>query len=409
MKKIFLISILLFFSSNLLWAQDLLKPYLDSAATNSPALKAQFSRYLASLEKTPQLGTLPDPQIAFGYFIQPIETKNGPQELKISVSQMFPWFGSLSDSKDITIEAAKAEYESFKEVKSKIYFEVKSAYYDLYFIRQSIRINQENIRFLKTLQQMALVKIEAGKASSVDELRIEMELADLKNKLALLQDSWKTNLVKFNLLINSKAPLPLVLPDTLWNNSLSLSEKSITDSIQNGNPQLKRLYYQGQSYTRNQALQHKKGMPNILVGLDYTRIGNNNLLPDGGKDALMVKAGISLPVYRKKYKAMLKESTLMQESNTYQQADKSNALETLLSKTYQEYKDANRRTELFAEQKKRAQKAIAILESQYASSGQNFEEIVRMEKRLLQYSLELEKARTDKQTSIAFINYLMGK
>jgi len=409
MKKIFLISIVLLFTSNLLRAQDLLKPYLDTAAANNPALKAQFSRYLASLEKTPQVGTLPDPQIAFGYFIQPIETKNGPQELKISVSQMFPWFGSLSDSKDITIEAAKAEYESFEEAKAKIHFEVKSAYYDLYFIRQSIRINQKNIRFLETLQQMALVKIEAGKASSVDELRVEMELADLKNKLALLQDSWETNLVKFNLLINTKTPLPLILPDTLWNNSLSLSVQAITDSIQNSNHQLKRLYYQGQSYTKTQALQHKKGLPNILVGLDYTRIGNNNLLPNGGKDALMVKAGISLPVYRKKYNAMLKEAALMQETITYQNADKTNALETLLSKVYQEYRDANRRTDLFAQQKERAQKAIAILESQYASSGQNFEEIVRMEKRLLQYSLELEKARTDKQASIAFIKYLMGK
>jgi len=106
---------------------------------------------------------------------------------------------------------------------------------------------------------------------------------------------------------------------------------------------------------------------------------------------------------------MLKEAALMQETITYQNADKTNALETLLSKVYQEYRDANRRTDLFAQQKERAQKAIAILESQYASSGQNFEEIVRMEKRLLQYSLELEKARTDKQASIAFIKYLMGK
>jgi cobalt-zinc-cadmium efflux system outer membrane protein len=33
---------------------------------------------------------------------------------------------------------------------------------------------------------------------------------------------------------------------------------------------------------------------------------------------------------------------------------------------------------------------------------------LRMERRLLSYALELQKAYADKQASIAFINYLMG-
>jgi hypothetical protein len=32
-----------------------------------------------------------------------------------------------------------------------------------------------------------------------------------------------------------------------------------------------------------------------------------------------------------------------------------------------------------------------------------------MERRLLKYALELEKARADKNAAAAFINYLMGK
>ena len=51
---------------------------------------------------------------------------------------------------------------------------------------------------------------------------------------------------------------------------------------------------------------------------------------------------------------------------------------------------------------------VLALENEYANSGKNFEEILRMDKSVLKYSLELEKARADKQASIAFINYLMG-
>ena len=39
----------------------------------------------------------------------------------------------------------------------------------------------------------------------------------------------------------------------------------------------------------------------------------------------------------------------------------------------------------------------------------NFEEILRMERRVLKYGLELERARSDKQAAISFINYLMRK
>ena len=50
-----------------------------------------------------------------------------------------------------------------------------------------------------------------------------------------------------------------------------------------------------------------------------------------------------------------------------------------------------------------------ILETEYENSGKNFEEVLRMERQLLRYKLELEKARADKSAAVAFINYLMGR
>jgi len=122
-----------------LFAQNKLNEYLETAARNNPALKAKFNEYNATLEKIPQAGALPDPQLTFGYFIMPVETKNGPQRAKISFTQMFPWFGTLNNRKNIYISVAKSKYEDFEEAKSKLFFDVKSTYYDLYFIKKSIR------------------------------------------------------------------------------------------------------------------------------------------------------------------------------------------------------------------------------------------------------------------------------
>ena len=405
--RIIILSILIAFSSSL-FAQDILNQYLETAAKNNPALKAKFNEYNASLEKVPQVGALPDPQLTFGYFIMPVETKNGPQQAKVSFTQMFPWFGTLNSKEDVFISAAKAKYENFEEAKSNLFFEVKSTYYDLYYIQKGIDITLENIEILNTFKRLANIKIEAGKASGIDELRVELELNDLENNLALLKDKWFVNSVKFNNLLNVENNTDIQMPKRLWINDLQYSRQAVIDSLTMNNHQIKSLDFLKKSFVQNEQLAKKQGTPNIILGVDYTAIGNSGSSPAAGKDALMVKAGITIPLYRKKYSAMVNESVIQQKVIEDKKLDKINVLETLFEKVYSEYTDANRRIILFEKQTELAKRAIKLLETEYANSGKNFEEILRMDKSVLKYSLELEKARADKQAAIAFINYLMG-
>jgi outer membrane protein TolC len=62
------------------FSQGIPEQYLTTAANNNPELKASFNEYMAALEKVPQVKSLPDPRFAFGYFIQPVETRVGPQQ-----------------------------------------------------------------------------------------------------------------------------------------------------------------------------------------------------------------------------------------------------------------------------------------------------------------------------------------
>jgi len=106
---------------------------------------------------------------------------------------------------------------------------------------------------------------------------------------------------------------------------------------------------------------------------------------------------------------MVQEAVYLQQANEEQKAEKTNLLETVLEMAYKEYSDAGRRITLFSNQKVLAAKALRILESEYTSAEADFEDMLSMERKVLMYSLELEKARADKQASVAFIYYLMGK
>ena len=120
-KKLISINFYLLISINFhnVYAQETesLNQYLQIAGENNPHLKSLFNQYLAALEEVPQVGTLPDPQVSFAVFIQPIETRVGAQRASFSASQMFPWFGTLTAQEQVAAERAKAQLQQFEDAK----------------------------------------------------------------------------------------------------------------------------------------------------------------------------------------------------------------------------------------------------------------------------------------------------
>ena len=408
-KYIIAIIFLLTLTASALTAQDDLNNYLKTAAENNPGLKSRFSEYLAALEIVPQVKALPDPQVAFGYFIQPVETRVGPQQFKISASQMFPWIGTLKAKENLAIQAAKAKLEAFEEAKSKLFNEIRSTYFNTYFNHKAIEITIENIDILNTFRKLANIKFESGLVSAVDEYRIEIEIGELENHLALLKDQQVVLEVMFNNLLNRDNKNPVLVPELLWNDNFPLTKQAALDSINLLNHQLLSLDFQQLALQFRQEVASNMGKPSFKIGIGYTIVGkgDNNMM---GTDAFMFpNVGISIPLYRNKYKAMVQEVVFLAAAKENEKADKTNMLETIFENGWKEYLDADRRIELFTSQLILAKKSARILETDYATGNKNFEEVLRMERKILKFNLEQEKARADKQAAIAFINYLMGK
>jgi outer membrane protein TolC len=411
MKKIaIIITLILLAISGKLSAQEELKRYLQTAAENNPGLKVKFNAYMAALEKIPQVGVLPDPTVVFGYFIQPIETRLGPQHAKISASQMFPWFGTLSARKKSAGALAKAKYELFEEAKSKLFYDVKATYYNLFFTKMAIRITKENIGILSSFRSLAAIRVESGSASAVDTYRVEMEINDLEIQLALLQDNLTTLRIKFNNLLNVDNDSNVQIVDKLSVETL-LSKQAELDSIRVNNNALASFDYQLEGLEHRKTSAKKEGLPQFSVGLEYAITGETNPTADhAGQDAFVFpKVGVTIPLYRSKYKAKIREVAYLQKAKNFEKTDTRNILTVLFENVWKDYLDAGRRYSLYQTQTALAQKSLSILESEYTTSNMNFEEILRMERKLLKYSLELRKATVDKEAAVAFIHYLQGK
>ena len=128
-----------------------LTEYLVEAARSNEDLFAAFYTWKAALMRETSVSSLPDPRFSFAWFIQPVETRTGPQEFKFGLSQTLPWFGKLSLKGEQALRDADIKKARFDDLKLKIFAQVKKTYYDYAYLAQAIRITKENIKLMEYL------------------------------------------------------------------------------------------------------------------------------------------------------------------------------------------------------------------------------------------------------------------
>ncbi|PKP10422.1 MAG: TolC family protein [Bacteroidetes bacterium HGW-Bacteroidetes-4] len=401
-----IIATLLF--SSLSFAQTL-DDYYKIAAENNPGLQAMFKEYEAALQKVPQVNTLPDPTFSFGYFISPVETRVGPQQAKFSLTQMFPWFGTLKVQGNVAALMAEAKFQSFIDARNKLYLHVASAYYPLYELNDWIRIEQENINILESYKTIANQKFKNSTGSMVDVLRVDIMLKDAQTNLGILRDKEKPLLTTFNKLLNRPDNEQVQISDTL--KPEILSDEYRKDSLIEANPKLKALDLKLQASQAAEIAAQKQGLPKLGIGLDYVLVGERTdvTMPDNGKNVLMPMVSISIPIFRAKYNASVKEARLMQESYTLQKQEVANMLVSEYEMVWFQIQQQLQLLSLYEQQIRTSQQSLNLLFTSYGNSGKEFEEVLRMQQQLLKYQKMKSTALVQYQIALAKINYITSK
>lgn len=388
-----------------------LNQYLQTAAQNNPRLKSLLNEYLATLEEVPQAGALPDPQLTMASFIQPVETRVGAQRASVSVSQMFPWFGTLNAQERVAAERARAKLQQFEDAKRELFKQVKTTYNELYYLRAATQITQENLRLLASFKELARVNFEGARAGFADVLRVEIEEEALRNKLQYLEESREPLVIQFEQLLNQDLNESVTLPDSLWQETLALSKDSIFQTVLTNNPRLEALRYEAQAYQDNATVARKMGLPSFTVGGSYINVAERSDMevPDNGQDVIVLpQVGIRLPLYRQKYQAMEKQAQLQQEATRLARESEEDQLRSELETLYRDYQDAQRRVTLNRRLADLAERTLDLLQTEFTTGEADFEEIIRIEQQLLDYQLAVERARVEQNNYVYSIHYLMG-
>ena len=406
MKNI--IALLLLFSCLGLQAQTL-EDYFKIASDNNPGLLSQYKKFEAALEKVPQVSTLPDPSISFGYFISPVETRVGPQNARFSLTQMFPWFGTLKAQGDAATLMAEARYQSFLDAKNKLYFEISTAYFPLYELREWMKIEEGNIAILESYKAISNSKFKNGNGTLVDVLRVDIMLKEAVTNLGILNKKEMPLLASFNKLLNRNEIEPVIIADTIEIDPLSLDNAK--DSLVVDHPLLNSLELKIKASEASEYAAIKQGLPRLGLGLDYVMVGERTdmALPDNGKDVLMPMVTVSLPIFRGKYKAAVKEAQLMQEIYSLQKTETTNSLNSNYEMALFDIRQQTDLILLFDQQISESEQVLNLLFTSYGNSGKDFEEVLRMQQQLLKYDRLKITALSQYRIAQAKLNYITAK
>ena len=149
----------------------------------------------------------------------------------------------------------------------------------------------------------------------------------------------------------------------------------------------------------------------VGLGMNYSLIGKNpsTMAPDmNGKDMIMPMVTVTLPIYRKKYKAMREEVELMKTANKQGYQATANALQTEYYEALQLFQDAQRRMKLYENQYGLAERSLNILQKNFAASGTGLTDVLRIRQQALDYELKKIEAISDNNTAIAWLKRLMA-
>ncbi|CAN5909616.1 TolC family protein [soil metagenome] len=257
---------------------------------------------------------------------------------------------------------------------------------------------------------MGAMAAEGG--TMVDVLLIRIQLKELEHHLALARASRKPLAVAFNNLLNRPADQAIQVADTLTPVPLPASLSLIQDSLRLNHPLLR--MYEWDEKAREAQLRMAQLMARPMIGLGLTymafrpRFDEGMQMQRGGGNMVMPMVTLTLPIYRKKYRAQQNEARHSQAAATHQKAAAERQLFSELETMLFDYESTSHTFMLIQDQISLTEQAIRLLLTRYSVAGAGIEEILRQRRTLVNYRQQQVQVMTDQHIAVSAINRLMG-
>jgi len=394
-----------------LQAQVYPEPYLEKALENNPALLAKQKAYEASLNRVQVSGSLPDPQLSAGIYTPPMERLMGDQYLDLGLMQSFPWFGTLGKRQAAAEQAAKGQFSEFLVERNQLFLRITNLWLEIYNQTRKMDLLDDFIQVLDTREDIIYSRYGAGQDQPglmLDLYRLEIQIADLENRKAVLQEE-KLELTRtFNNLIGQEELARIDIPESLQELPEDLPEiNGHRESFAN-NPRLLAARSRTAAAKIESDLARLETRPSFGLGVQYAWFGTGYAAMgqmDGGH-MLMPMVSVSIPVFRNKNRAIREEGQLMADQAAYAEHSKADELAREWYTLERSLKNLRRDQDFYNRQLIITYKTEELVLTGYASGDEGFDELLRIQDQIIDLEWRTMEVKVDRHKVRAEIDKL---
>lgn len=350
--------------------------FVDSAIESHPEIRGQELIHQATEKQVEQFSVFEDPMLSAGYNVVP----NSMEKFNVSLMQNFAPFGMIKHQKEAVRNETKRSDYDLHVIKKEIELSVSSRYFELYEAQQILRMYKENKALYQLLETLAQNALASSKGKLTDVLRAEIAIDNLNLDIELLQKQESSLMKDLNILVGQEATTKIIT-----------ETPSTFDSLVEGDvlrhPELARLDYKIDATKETVKAIEKSGNPMLGIGVEYMRMEPN-------RNEWMPMVSLSLPIFRKKYKARIAETQLLSQAYQKEKEWVENKLLRERVKVDAEIDKAFTEVRIYEQQIQKSKQAKELLIDYYRTSGDDFQEIVRMQQEELNHRIQKTKAQT---------------
>ena len=386
-----------------------LNDLLKYVALNNASLKSAYLKWQSELFKIYPARALPDPVMSYTYYIQEVETRVGPQKNALSLMQKLPWFGKLDLKEAMQQNMAKSKKAEYDAVKNSLFSKVEQLYYDYWYLQQSLRITEENVKLLESLEPIVRNRIKVGEGSK-DLIKLQIEIGkvtDVRDNLKLRKIPLDAQL---NQLLNRPAKAQVGLVAILGKTSEKWNEDELLSAVLN-HPGIQKFNYMKSAAANKVDLANKNRYPDFMLGVKWVQTDRSFAnTPENGKDPVMATVGFSIPWDQRKYDELESAAKSDYRAINWAQLEFKNSLQAKLKKALYEVEDNLRVIKLYRDTLiPKTEESLNITLQAYRNSKESFIGFVDIQRQLLSFQLVLERSRRNIAIQKAVIEELTGQ
>ena len=284
--------------------------YVQLGLQRNPRLQEAQHKIEAIKHRIPQVLSLPDPMVNTTTHLSPVETAAGRQAFALGVSQKFTNAQRRDTKAAIVSDEVAAAEADLMQIQLVTAEKIRTACYQLLFIRKSIEITKEDAESLAQIAEVIQRQYEVKQSvTQQDVLNVQVEQSKVENQLTELQQKEKSFQARLARLLHVDPSSRLQILDQLQTQSSQLNVDSLIASAIQARPDLQAQLANVNRDRKKIHLASLEEKPDFTVGLNWITTSDSGISPvANGDDALLLGVGFNLPVYKSRIRAGICEA-----------------------------------------------------------------------------------------------------